>query len=188
MSDVKNVTTGKPKIGGAIFRAPIGTALPKDAEAKLNVAFKSLGYISEDGLTNTNSPETDSIKAWGGDEVVNYMTGKPDSFAFKMIESLNVEVLKTVYGENNVSGTLETGIAVKAKVEDATSYAWVFEMILRGGVLKRVVIPDASITEVGEIVYKDDDVIGYETTIKAVPDAEGVTHHEYIKKATSLPA
>ena len=35
-----NVTTGKPKVGGAVFRAPVGTTLPTDASTALNSAFK----------------------------------------------------------------------------------------------------------------------------------------------------
>ena len=180
MSDAKNVSTCKPKVGGAIFRAPLGTTLPTDATTALNVAFKSLGYCSEDGLTNSNSPETDNKNAWGGDTVLNMQTSKKDNFKFTMIEALNVEVLKSVYGDDNVTGTLAEGITVKVNADEAERNAWAVDMILKDAV-KRIVIPCASITEVGDIVYKDDDAIGYETTLSAVPDADGQTHYEYIK-------
>jgi len=181
MTSTQNVTYGKPKVGGAIYSAPLDTVLPTDATSELGVGFLSLGYISEDGLVNKNSPESENIKAWGGDTVLTVQTGKEDSFSYKLIEATNINVLKEVYGDDNVTGDLDTGITIKANSTPLEAHVIVVDMILKNS-LKRVVIPAATVSEIGEITYQDSDAIGYETTIIGVPDAIANTHYEYIVK------
>ena len=178
-----NVTAGKPAVAGGVWRAPAGSTLPTDAVTTLNAAFKCMGYVSEDGVTNNNTPESDSIKAWGGDTVLTVQTGKEDTFSFTLIEAVNLDTLKAIYGSANVAGALATGATIKANADEQADAIWVIEMVLRGGILKRIVIPDGKISEIGEITYKDDEAIGYELTVTAMPDSSGNTHYEYLKTA-----
>ena len=113
-----NVTVGKPKVGGAIYVAPLGSTLPTDSTTALDAAFKCLGYVSEDGVTNSNSPESDNVKAWGGDTVLVLQTDRPDSFALTLLEGLNKDVLETIYGSSNVIEDAQGNITVKATADE----------------------------------------------------------------------
>lgn len=185
MPNVANVSTGKPKVAGAVFRAPIGTALPTDATSTLNSAFAELGYVSEDGVTNNNTPDSDTVQAWGGVTVLVIQNEMSDEWTLTLIESLNPNVLKAVYGDSKVTVDDQNGtITVQATAEQRTDASYVIDMVMKGGALKRVVIPNGSMSELGEIVYKDDEPIGYELTLNALPDTAGVQHYEYIKTST----
>lgn len=180
--EVRNVSPGKPKVTGAIFRAALGTALPTDATSQLAAEYQELGFVSDDGVANNNNPETEDVYAWGGTQVMKSITEKPDEWTFKLIEALNPNVLKTVYGDANVTVSEdEKTITVKATAGDLGSSTYVIDMQLKGGALKRVVIPNGALGEIGEILYKDEEPIGYEITIAALDDGSGTTHYEYIK-------
>lgn len=186
MNVATNVTTGKPKVTGGVWRAPKGTTLPTDATTALDTSkFVCLGYVSEDGLTNSNELDVSEIKAWGGVIVYRSLNSLNDTFALKLIESENVEVLKTVYGEANVT---EAGgaVTVNVKAEDPEEAVWVFELALRGGIAKRIIIPDGAITAREDITYNDSDAVAYGITISAYPDSNGVTHKEYVSAPASV--
>lgn len=176
-----NVSTGKPKVSGAVYRAPLGTTLPTDATTALASAFVPLGYVSDAGLSNPNEMETSEIKAWGGVVVYRSLTGLTDEFKLTLIESLNEDVLKAVYGDSNVVTPSGGDTKVTVKAEDPVEAVWVFDLVLRGGKAKRIVIPDGAITARDEITYNDSDAIGYGVTVSAYPDANGKTHEEYIE-------
>lgn len=179
-----NVTTGKPKIGGSVYRAPKGTTPPTNATSELSSAFVCLGYISDDGLKNNENRSTTEIKAWGGDTVYVAQTDKSDTFTMTFLEALNPEVLKTVHGSGNVTGSLAEGLSVKINSAMLDEYVWVIDMIMNGA-LKRVVIPAGRVTNVSEVTYDDDSAVGYAATMTAFPDSEGNTHYEYIKASGS---
>ena len=185
MPTVTNVSAATPGVSGAIYRAPLGTTLPSDATTSLGGSFVELGYISEDGLVNTNSPETENIKDWGGTDVLNVLTEKTDEFQCTLIEVLNEDVLKAVYGASNVTGTLSTGIAVTANASEQEEAIWVVDMVMRNGVLKRIVIPNGKISDLGDITYKRDEAVGYEITLTGLADTSGNTHYEYIEEPAS---
>ena len=179
MPDASNVSTGKPKTTGAIFRAPKGTTLPTDAASQLDPAFVELGFVSDAGVTNANSGENETVYAWGGTPVDEIETEKSDTWTYKLIEALNPEVLRTVYGAANV--TVEgQKISIKAGATDKTPASYVVDMVMKGA-LKRVVLPNAVLRNLAEIVYKDDESVGYQVTFGAQDDGTGFTHYEYIQ-------
>ncbi len=182
-----NVSYAKPAVGGAAYVAPLGTTLPTDAKTALATTYKALGYISEDGLRNEPTIDSDTIKAWGGDVVLNINKGKTDLFKFTLLEVLNPEVLKAVYGKDNITGTIDSMVTVKSNNAEQEALIWVFDMILKGGLHKRVVVPNGTISDIGEIAYVDSGATGYGLTVSAAVDASGNTHTEFIEKPASSP-
>lgn len=182
MSNSLNVTAGKPRVKGAVYVAPLGSTLPTTALEDLDGAFEELGYISDAGVVNSNSPSNTAVKAWGGDTVLDVQTEKPDTWKMNFIEATNEEVLKVVYGDDNVSGDLEGGLTIKANSKEQACKCFVIDMSLKDGTVKRVILPNAKVTAVGDITYSDSAAVGYDTTLSCYPyeDYNGDTHRELL--------
>lgn len=185
MNDAKNVSFGKPKATGAVFVAPAGTPIPTNATAPLDAAYKGLGYVSEDGLVNSVETDTENINAWGGDLVLVGQTTFTETFTVNLIET-NADALRVYYGDDNVTVDGSGNITVKQNSGLLPNVSVVFELVLTGGRIKRIVVPNAQIVDrSGEITYVDGEPIAYPAVFQAYPDENGDTHTEYIAVVAS---
>jgi hypothetical protein len=175
-----NVSAAKPNAGGAIFWAPAGTAAPTDATTNLADAFQSVGYVSEDGLTEAESRTYEKFKAWGGDTVASSQTEYSKSYTFKMLET-NEATMKARYGVSNVEATEGEVSKVKHNAKELPEGVWVIEMIIAGKIVRKV-MPKAKIDEIGDITYSDGSLVTYEVTLGLLPDTNGDYEVDYYAK------
>jgi hypothetical protein len=182
-NNASNVISGIPLVTGGVYAAPIGTALPTSITTALNVGFVSRGYVTEDGLTKSDSRDSTEIRDWGGITVKRSQTGVSITFAFSFLEYLNAEAMKDIYGTGAVTvtaATVSTGTRIALAVNGSSSpvKSWIFEMG-DGAAKVRIVIPRGQITETGDTTYSTADAAARPVTISAYPDASGNLYYEY---------
>lgn len=178
-NDASNVSFGKPKSTGAVYVAPAGTTVPTDATSSLDAAFKALGYVSDDGLVNSVNTDTETVNAWGGDTVLVGQTTFGETFTVNLLET-QADALAVYYGEDNVDVSGDD-ITVRQNSTPLPEVVVVFELVLTGGRIKRIVVPHAQIADrSGDITYTDGDAIAYPAVFQALPDTDGNSHTEYI--------
>lgn len=149
-------------LSGGIFRGDPGAALPTNASGALT-GFTELGYVSEDGVSQTMDETTQKIRAWqNGDTVREVQTAHDLTFTFTAIES-NEAVLKAYYG-NYAAGKIEVNGA------QGVRGSWVVQVV-DGDRDLRIVIPDGQVTDRGDIAYVNSNAVGYQLTITCYPDA-----------------
>lgn len=181
--NTQNVFVASPKAGGAIWSAPLGTALPTDAVSDLATGFNSLGYISEDGIVNAEESESEDIKAYGGKIVATVMTSRKETYQFTPIET-NKFSLAERFGDDNVTMDASGNIKVVHNASKRPARVYVVETVLSENKVQRDVIPMGRITEVGERSYKNSEAVAGALTITCEEDASGNTAYTYIAEVT----
>lgn len=162
--------------GGAYF-APIATILPTTAVAALGVAFKEIGYLGEDGITQSIGGSNTEIKAWQNSDVVRIIeTEHALTYQLTLLET-NVDSLELYFG----NFTALTGL-VEIKAGTMPHQAFILE-VLDGADHIRIVVPDGQISERGDVVYKNGEAVAYPITLSCFPDATGVKAYVYYDTA-----
>jgi hypothetical protein len=181
-----NASVGKPMSTGGVYVAFADTfdetKLPTDATTPLDASFQNAGFISEDGVTNSVDMSNDQINAWGGVTVIQTDGTKTETFQNAFIET-NLVTLQAIYGKNNVSFDEATKtIKVRHNNNAQPNLVIVFEIALTGNKIKRIVVPNAKLSDLDDVQYTDSDAIAYAGTYTALasPLIDGDTSVEYI--------
>ena len=175
----RNVAVGKPQATGGVLVAPTGTERPTTYAGPYDAAYVSLGYVGEDGVTETSERSTEEIRAWGGDKVRTVQTEFGTTISFTLIESRNAEALKFVFGEDNVEVAADE-ITVKRNSKVLPHVQLLIDM-LDGENSRHLDAGYAQVTEVGDITYVDGEAISYEVTVSCDPDDNGDTLIERVQ-------
>ncbi len=160
-------------VTGAVSVAPTGTTAPTDTSTALAVAFVDLGYVGEDGVTETNPGAGDEkkIKAWQNGATVRTVRSASEdnpTWKFVLLETKK-EVVETVYGVTLTQTASEGSFVLDTQTLRGRN-AYVIDVI-DGAELERVFIPEGEVVAVGDKVYANGEAIGYEITVEGHRDA-----------------
>lgn len=173
MPNSANVKVG---ITGGVRTAPVGTTAPTTPTAAYAAGWLELGYISEDGVTENFTTDTTDIKAWQNGVTVRTVISESDvTFQFTVIETTLTAWELFYPGSTFETATGVTTKTVKAPTPNPRAFAI---DVVDGSVHYRKIIPRGEVTERGEIVYVNDEPIGYNMTIKCYPDSAGTLYIE----------
>lgn len=182
-SNNKNVYASEPLATGSLLVAPLGTAGPTTATIAPNVAFIDLGHIGEAGFIETTDRKIDKKKNFGGKTVKILQTDYTHTFKFTFLESLRADVLKAVYGEDNVTVTAATAlhgtqVEIKKNAKKLPKKTWIIDTTdSELEAFYRSYIPEGQIMTLSDVKVVHTDTIEYEVELEAFQDASG--NHVY---------
>lgn len=161
-SKVRAAVSGAVSVGLTSATAPTLTTSPL-------TGFNDLGYVSDAGVTETRSRDTNDIRAWqGGALVRTLVTSGTLTYQFTLLET-KLETIKLYYGVSSVTQTAAEGSFVMIPTATGGRQSFVIDVV-DGAELIRTYVPQGEVSEVGDKVYVNSEAIGYEVTITAYPD------------------
>jgi len=160
-------------ITGELYVAPVGSSAPASATSSLDAAFVGLGYVSEDGVTESYDDTVEDIVAWQNATVVRSNTTQSTATLSMTLIETKGAVLELYHKGSSVEavGAGQWRLDVKAPQPDER--AFVLDVI-EGAKHVRIWVPRGEVRERGQIVYANGGPIGYEVTIVCYPDENNV--------------
>lgn len=158
---------------GQVYVAPVGTALPTTPNGALNAAFVGLGYLTEDGVTLSVSPDIQEFMAWQSRQAVRReLTAQEIQLAFQL-EQWNEETVPLAFGGGavtSVSGGYRYDFPLESDALDERALVIDAD---DGDRRTRFVFPRGNVTESVETQFVRSALAVLPITFKALQPADG---------------
>jgi hypothetical protein len=149
-------------VDGIVAVGVFGTAAaPTSATSELGVTWTDLGYVSEDGVTETTEQSTSVLRAWQRRKKVRTLIEEGSvRYQLRLIQT-NADTVALYYG-----GTVESdGSIIVDPTQERPVIAFDIDVI-DGDNAVRAYAPEAQVIEVGDQIYSNGEPIGYEVTVE----------------------
>lgn len=162
-NNTQNVSVGKGVVGGYLFSAPAGTTLPTDYSTALANTFVNLGYVTDDGATFSTEADATTFKDLNGTDILTSASSRTRTLNVQLAE-VKADVLKEVFGQSAVTVAAGGDITITHSNDDMPHRVVVMELVLRNGRKWRRILPDAQVTDWGDLTVLYSDLVTFEIT------------------------
>ena len=135
--------------------------------------FVGLGYVSEDGVTESYDDTIEDIIAWQNATVVRSTTTESKATLQMTLIETKGEVLELFHKGSAVEVVSAGQWKIDVLAPSPDPRAFVLDVI-DGSKHLRIYVANGEVTERGEIVYANGEAVGYDITITCYPDSDSV--------------
>lgn len=139
---------------GQVLAAPLGTTLPTDLSSPLNAAFKDLGLLTDDGVTDDPGRGVKNILALGGLNVRSFVETEEPTVKVVCLEENSI--VQSIINPGGAPETDEDGVTTIQMAQSQPNPMAFVIVNQDGGITSRQTIRRGEILEVGPRVMKAD--------------------------------
>ena len=166
-NDTANVSVAKGVAGGYLLSAPIETAPSVEALSDLSYAlgeeFENLGYVSADGITESESASSQEERDIDGNLTGTALFDRTETVRFRLVE-LRPAAVREAHGHGSVDVEPDLMVVHHDGLPKGHR-TYVAELVLKDGRRWRKVIPDGQVTGVGDLSLSSAGLAAREVTV-----------------------
>lgn len=158
----------------SIWLAPVGTTLPTTIDAVPGAGFEDVGWLHEDGITETANGSKEVIRGHQGAGVVRTrMSETGTSIAFTALED-KAQTNSLRYHEKSSEVTAGVRKVTRGAGQRVSARAAVIDLydIDNETIRKRLIIPRLEIVPTGDKTYSNADISGFGFESEIIGDYE----------------